>query len=106
MTSMPMAIYLSWRDEDCDLAAGCTVEGDVTLAEGCEWLDVPGGAHASASHLGPYDSLQETHTAIRNWCGDQGVRLSGPCWEAYPTDPGLEPDPMKWQTDVYYPIER
>lgn len=61
MSSMPMSVYLSWRDSDCDLAAGCKVEGSVTLTEGCEWLDVPGGPHAFASHLGPYDTLHETH---------------------------------------------
>ena len=105
MSSMPISVYLSWRDSDCDLAAGCKVEGNVTLTEGCEWLDVPSGPHAFASHLGPYDTLQETHAAIRNWCADKGLKMSGPCWEAYPTDPGQESDSSKWQTDVYYPVQ-
>jgi effector-binding domain-containing protein len=105
MGSMPMAVYLSWRDSDCDMAVGCKVEGNVTLAEGCEWLDVPGGSHAFASHFGPYDTLHQTHKAIWDWCAEKGAKMSGPCWEAYPTDPGLEPDSSKWQTDVYYPVQ-
>jgi effector-binding domain-containing protein len=104
MASMPMAVYLNWRDSDCNIAVGCKVEGDVTLTNGCEFLDVPGGPHAFARHFGPYDTLHETHVAIRNWCAANGKRVSGPCWEAYPTDPGLEPDSSKWQTDVYYPV--
>ena len=86
MASMPMAVYLSWRESDCDIAAGCQVEGDVTLTNGCEFLDVPGGPHAFASHFGPYATLHETHSAIRNWCETNGKKISGPCWEAYPTD--------------------
>lgn len=104
MASMPMAVYLAWRVTDCDLAAGCKVEGDVTLANGCEWLDLPAGPHAFASHFGPYDSLQETHQAVMKWCAANGKKMVGPCFEAYPTDPGLEPDMTKWQTDVYYPV--
>jgi effector-binding domain-containing protein len=104
MTSMPMAVYLEWRASDCDMAVGCTVTGDVTLTGGCEWVDIPAGPHASASHFGPYSLLHETHQAIQEWCASQGFKPSGPCWEAYPTDPGLEPDSSKWQTDVYYPV--
>jgi effector-binding domain-containing protein len=103
MASMPMAVYLEWRHSDCDMAAGCKVEGEVTLANDCEWLDLPAGPHAFASHFGPYDTLIETHQAIMKWCADNGKKMSGPCFEAYPTDPGNEPDPMKWQTDIYYP---
>lgn len=105
MASMPIGVYLAWRDSDCDLAAGCQVEGDVKLAAGCEWLDLPGGPHAMASHFGPYDQLRETHAAIMNWCAAKGSKVTGPCWESYPTDPGSEPDSSKWQTDVHYPVQ-
>jgi AraC family transcriptional regulator len=106
MASMPMAVYLHWRDSDCDMAVGSKVEGNAELAEGCEWLEVPGGPHACASHFGPYEGLSETHAAIRNWCAGKGLKMSGPCWESYPVDPGMEPDSTKWQTDVHYPVER
>jgi AraC family transcriptional regulator len=104
MASMPMAVYLAWRESDCDMAVGCAVNGDVKLSEGCEWLDLPSGDTAFASHFGPYQGLKETHGAIMQWCRANGKKMSGPCWEAYPTDPGKEPDSSKWQTDIYYPI--
>ena len=34
MTSMPMAVYLAWRESDCHLAVGCQAKGDVTLMDG------------------------------------------------------------------------
>ena len=104
MASMPMAVYLQWRESDCDMAVGCKVQGEVKLTDGCEWLDLPAGPHAFASHFGPYDQLHQTHQALMKWCETNGKKVSGPCFEAYPTDPGSEPDPMKWQTDVYYPV--
>ena len=105
MASMPIAVYLNWRKSDCDMAVGCKVEGDVKLAENCEWLDVPGGRHAVATHFGHYNGLPETHTTLRHWCADNNWEIAGPCWEAYPTDPGTEPDSSKWQTGVYYPVK-
>lgn len=105
MASPPIAVYLAWRASDCDMAVGCKIDVDVSLADGCEWLDVPGGSHAVASHFGPYEMLHETHEAIRNWCKSRGIKLIGPCWETYPVDPGLEPDISKWQTDVHYPVQ-
>lgn len=106
MASEPMAVYLAWRERDCDMAVGCQAEGNVALSNGCEWLEVPGGPHACASHFGPYDALSETHMAIREWCPKNGFQLTGPCWESYPVDPGKEPDATKWQTDVHYPVRK
>lgn len=101
--SAPIAVYLDWRTSDCDMAVGFEIEGNVT-PEGCEWLNLPGGPHAVATHYGPYDALHETHFAIRNWCAANRKQLSGPCWESYPVDPRAEPDASKWQTDVHYPV--
>jgi effector-binding domain-containing protein len=105
MASAPIAVYLAWRASDCDMAVGFQVQANVTLAPGCEWLDLPGGPHAVATHFGPYDALKQTHETIRNWCAAHRKQLSGPCWESYPVDPGAEPDSSKWQTDVHYPVQ-
>jgi AraC family transcriptional regulator len=35
----------------------------------------------------------------------QGLKGTGDPWEVYVTDPGDEPDPSKWQTELVYPIE-
>jgi effector-binding domain-containing protein len=104
MASAPVAVYLNWRTSDCDMAVGFQVEGNITLAQGCEWLDLPGGPHAVASYFGSYDGLPETHETMHNWCAANGKQLSGSCWESYPVDPGSEPDASKWQTDVHYPV--
>lgn len=106
MRSAPVAVYFEWREVDCDMAAGCEVEGEIILSEGCEWIDLVGGPHATATHFGPYDSLGETHTAIIGWVkASADWTFNGPCSESYPVDPSLEPDKSRWQTDVAYPVK-
>ena len=104
MKSMPYGVYLNWRAEDCDLAAGCEADGIATLQDGCEWLVLAAGPHAFASHFGAYEKLNETHSAIMAWCAANSKKMVGACFEAYPVDPGSEPDIEKWRTDVYYPV--
>jgi hypothetical protein len=41
------------------------------------------------THLGPYEKLAETYTALANRAATQGLALSGPMWEVYLSDPQL-----------------
>ena len=43
--------------------------------------------------------------ALDRWCAEHGRRAAGPNWEVYWTDPGREPDPAKWRTEVLKPLE-
>lgn len=71
-------------------------EGRVRRAE------LPGGKAAVATHVGPYRTLGNVHTALRAWVEEHGHRLSGPFWEVYLTDPDAEPDESRWRTEVVY----
>jgi effector-binding domain-containing protein len=54
--------------------------------------------------VGPYDTLGETYAALMRWIGEQGRVVAGPMWEVYWTDPGTEPDPARWRTEVIIPV--
>jgi AraC-like DNA-binding protein/effector-binding domain-containing protein len=66
---------------------------------------LPSGPAACAVHSGPYDGLPETYAALERWMEAEGLRPSGPPWEAYLTDPADHPDPADWRTEVCWPIE-
>ncbi len=51
-------------------------------------------------HVGPYEDLHLAHRAAEKWLPENGLQSSGPAWEVYVTDPGDEPDPGKWRTEV------
>jgi effector-binding domain-containing protein len=57
-----------------------------------------------AWHIGPYDTMQSTHTAILAWIEEQGGVPSGASWEIYYSDPATEPDPDNWRTQVVQPF--
>lgn len=81
------------------LATPATGDGELEAGE------LQGGPVATAVHVGPYDALPQTHAAIERWIAEHGHRAKGAPWEQYLTDPGEEPDPAKWRTQVVYPLE-
>jgi AraC family transcriptional regulator len=67
-------------------------------------VELPGGELAVGDHHGPYDTVVETAKGLREYIDAQGRTPSGPLWENYITDPGAEPDPARWHTEVCYPL--
>ena len=92
-------------------AGSLTLEGGFPLLEPAqgegeiEAGELQGGPVATAVHVGPYDTLPQTHGAIERWIEAQGFRAMGAPWEQYLTDPGEEPDPANWRTLVVWPLE-
>jgi effector-binding domain-containing protein len=56
------------------------------------------------THLGPYDQLRAAYRALGLWLVEQGFKMAGPPWEFYWTDPGAEPDPNRWRTEIIWPV--
>jgi effector-binding domain-containing protein len=61
--------------------------------------ETPGGEAAVAVHRGPYNSMNDTHDAIRNWMAANRRESAGHSWEIY-GDP--TPDPADIETRVLY----
>ena len=44
---------------------------------------------------------------MQEWGREQGLQRSGDSfWEVYLSDPGREPDPAQWRTQLVQPVER
>jgi len=56
--------------------------------------------------VGPYEELHVTHSALGGWLAQEGWVVAGPPWESYVTDPGANPDPKTWRTEIYMPVRR
>jgi effector-binding domain-containing protein len=71
---------------------------------------LPAGRYASLLHRGPYEQLYEANGALGDWIKEQGLDVEivkspngdrfGCRLEVYLTDPGVETDPEKWETEV------
>jgi effector-binding domain-containing protein len=73
---------------------------------------LPAGRYATVVHTGPPSALVGTTRDLLEWGADQGVQWdvtptdAGDAWgarlEAFLTDPQLEPDPERWQTELLF----
>ncbi|WP_051799274.1 helix-turn-helix domain-containing protein [Catenuloplanes japonicus] len=88
------------------------IEGGITVVEppstaltdGIEAIVIPAGRAAVTIHRGPYDSLPESYQQIEKWMRDQDLSAAGAPWETYLTDPGEQPDPALWETEIVQPV--
>jgi effector-binding domain-containing protein len=87
-------------DLDVGLILGAAIEG----AGEIEAKQLPGGEVACLVYTGPYDGMEPAYHAIEDWMRAEGRGPTGPPWELYLSDPSSEPDPQKWQTEIYWPV--
>jgi effector-binding domain-containing protein len=62
-------------------------------------VQTPAGTVATATHVGPYDRLGQTHDAIRAWAAANRRAFGGTSWEIYGD---WHDDPAKLETTIMY----
>jgi effector-binding domain-containing protein len=105
IAGMPFAIYYTESDTAWAFDAGMPVdkkgkdEGRVKSGE------MKAGKAIVVHYFGAYDGVGVAHKTADKYIASNNKKVIGAPWEVYVTDPGLEKDITKLQTDVYYPIE-
>ena len=111
----PIIRYLT-----CDMPKGLDIEvgfpvadvltGDMRVLSGVS----PEGRYAVMTYSGPYDNdgLVKATAALLEWAQENHITwqtsiMNGSEWwrarsEVYLTDPHMEPDPEKWQTELVF----
>ncbi|MBO0809106.1 MAG: GyrI-like domain-containing protein [Actinobacteria bacterium] len=98
-----------------DVEAGVPVpaaaEGDDHVTAGV----LPAGRYATALHTGPYDGMIGAVSSLLEWADAQGLEwdksdaADGEHWgcrlEIYLTDPGEQPDPAQWETQLAFRLK-
>lgn len=103
--SQPFARYHA-MGETIDFEAGVIVETDIQPAGDVGPGELPAGPAVIAIHTGPYETLGNTHAAMRRWLdANPSQQQNGGPFEIYVTDPAAEFDPNKWVTEVIYPLK-
>ena len=101
---MPVSRYYSVSDDVLDMEAGMPVPEPVTGRGDIVGAELPGGSVAMTWHTGPYDQLDKAHQALTEWATSHDRQPVEGLWEIYVTDPGQEPDPNRWKTQVFLPL--
>jgi effector-binding domain-containing protein len=100
----------------CGMERGLEIEFGIPTASAVKGDDrvlagvLPAGRYASLVHRGPYEQLYDANAALLDWIKEQGLKIDvtesaegerfGCRLEAYLTDPAVEKDPQKWETEV------
>lgn len=66
---------------------------------------IPAGNAIVAYYFGPYDKIGPVYNALHQYCKESGKVITGGPWEIYVTDPMVEKDPMKVETDIVFPVK-
>lgn len=103
----PSGIYFVWEPEkgQADMAAVLPVKDLTEDLAGFETFEL-GGRALKIIHMGSYDHLDVPHNAMESYINENEIEVLGPALEEYITDPGNEPDTTKWETHIYYFIDK
>lgn len=90
----PLAVYHDWSGDQTGVDVGYPVSAaDAEKATGTVLRGTtPEGSALKAVHVGPYDKLPATYTAIGAAMKQAGVPDSTRMWEVYRGEPGVTPD--------------
>jgi effector-binding domain-containing protein len=105
-TGAPFTRYHEISNEQMDLEAGVPVAERFAGKGRIKPSTLPAGEMAITWHVGPYHELQRTHAQMTAWLAHNNYDPAAPFWEIYMTDPGQEPDPKKWRTQIVVPVAR
>ena len=100
----PFAFYPGAPTDVIEVAAGFRVSTTFQPAGEVVPMDLPGGRVVIAVHVGPYDTMDKTYKAIHTWMATRRLTPAGHMWEIYLSDPGTEPDPSAWRTQIVWPV--
>ena len=103
ITGPPFSRYHAVGDR-MDFECGMPVSEPIEPSGRIENVTLPGGYVVTAWHVGPYHELGDSHDAMMAWMEEREIEATGPIWEVYWTDPGLEPDPAKWRHAALRPL--
>lgn len=103
--TMPMSVYLGMDPSILRFRAGVIVSAeDAAKASGDIKSDtLPAGDVMTTTHVGSYDTMNQTHQALWKHMEDNNIPGAMPVWEIYVDDPG-ETAAEDLRTEIYCAI--
>ncbi len=105
MAGVPFTLYHRVDGEQMDVEAGIPVVSAIAGKGRVKPSELPAGRTLMTWHSGPYDQLKSAHQKLLDHATQQKLAPRGGPWESYWTDPGMVPDPAKWRTQLFLPVE-
>ena len=103
MDGMPCGLYFRMvpANNKIDMAAAIPTAEAINV-KGAQTLSIPPQKALQIDFYGDYTGIGLAHDAMADYLRDRQYLQDIPIIEEYVTDPGTEPDPSKWLTQVTY----
>lgn len=100
----PFAIYYKAENNMFEFDACIATDRPGKNSKEISASELKSGRYIMSRYFGRYEDTQATHQAIQAYAQTNHLTIIGAPAEVYVTDPTVEKDPSKWETDIYYPI--
>ncbi|MDH3753178.1 MAG: GyrI-like domain-containing protein [Acidimicrobiia bacterium] len=101
----PFGFYPAKPRDVVEVRAGFPVATPVVTGGEVESMVLPGGRAVTTTHVGSYDTLEQTYAELQAWMSENDVVPGQAVWESYVSDPTTAP-PEEWCTEIVWPVER
>jgi effector-binding domain-containing protein len=105
ITGVPILRYLEVGADEMEIEAGLPVAQAVAEKGRIRNGELPAGRTLVGWHFGPYEGLPAAHRALAAHAAERELKPRGASWEVYWTDPGVVPEPSRWRTQLFLPVE-
>jgi effector-binding domain-containing protein len=105
MAGVPFTLFHRFDGDQVDVEAGIPVVGKFEDKGRVKASALPAGRTLMTWQSGPYDQLKGAHQKLREHALEQKLTPRAGLWESYWTDPGMVPDPAKWRSQLFLPVE-
>lgn len=102
----PMAMYYNFStDKKFYTVAAMYVEDSTLRVKAPMKLEkLYAGNALKVVYMGNYEDMMPAYADIEQYMKEKNLTAAGAPWEQYISDPGVEKDTAKWQTDIYFPV--
>lgn len=103
----PMSRYYKWDEENqFTVFENCVPVNKEVKGKGrVRYQVIPETRAVMGMHFGPYDETMYMYNALDEFIKEFGLEEAAGPIEEYVTDPMMEPDTAKWQTNIYFPVK-
>lgn len=101
----PLAIFTDWDNGQGKIEAGFPVRKAIKTTGKIVNGELPSGKAAYVLYKGHIRNIAPVYKIMKEWIMKEGYSYSNIWWEVYLTDPHVEPDMSKWETEVYLLLE-
>jgi effector-binding domain-containing protein len=99
----PYAIYyqVDGARNEIDVAAAVTIREKMKELRRFQKVTIPASRALQVSYTGPYDDMRTAYEALEQYVREHQLEILL-MMEQYFSDPGIEKDPSKWRTEIFF----